>query len=145
MEKSPLARGMSRSDRGIMNKEDIKRRGLIFTGRHFPYKPKLAGRAKELRKNMTPAEKKLWYGFLCKLKIRVLPQRPIDNYIVDFFCSSLKLVIEIDGENHYTEEGKQYDGERDTILKSYGLKVMHVKNSDVMDEFEDVCGKIEGF
>ena len=61
---NPLIRGMSRSDRGIMNEEDIKKRGLIFTGRYLPYNPKLVERAKELRKEMTPAEKKLWYGFL---------------------------------------------------------------------------------
>ena len=136
---------MSRSDRGIMNADDIKQRGLIFTGRHLPYNRKLAVRAKELRKNMTPAEKRLWYGFLRTFRFRVLPQRPIDNYIVDFYCSSLKLVIEIDGEHHCAEEGKQYDGERDTILKSYGLTVMRVKNSDVMDKFEGVCERIEGF
>ncbi len=128
-----------------MNEEDIKRRGLLFTGRHLPYNPKLTGRAKELRKNMTPAEKKLWYGFLRTFRFRVLPQRPIDNYIVDFYCSSLKLVIEIDGEHHCTEEGKQYDGERDTILESYGLTVMRVKNSDVMGKFEEVCERIERF
>ncbi len=73
-----------------MNEDDIKRRGLIFTGRHFPYNPKLTGRAKELRKNMTPAEKKLWYGFLRTFRFRVLQQRSIDNYIVDF----LLLILE---------------------------------------------------
>jgi len=128
-----------------MHEDDIKRRGLIFTGRHLPYNPMFVKRAKDLRKNMTPAEKKLWYGFLRTFRFRVLPQRPIDNYIVDFYCSSLKLVIEINGEHHCTEEGKQYDAERDMILKSYGLTVMRVKNSDIMDKFEDVCERIERF
>jgi very-short-patch-repair endonuclease len=106
------------------NTDDIKRRGLIFTERHLPYNPYLSARAKELRKNMTPAEKKLWYGFLRMFHYRVHSQHPIDNYIVDFYFPSLKLVIEIDGDQHYTEDGKTYDRERDVILESYGLKVL---------------------
>ena len=128
-----------------MNKEEIKRRGLIWKGHHLPYNPRLVQRAKELRKNMTPAEKKLWYGFLCSFRYRVLPQRPIDNYIVDFYCAAVKLVIEIDGEHHYREEGKQYDDERDSILESYGLTVIRVKNSEVDENFEAVCRRIESF
>ena len=68
----------------FMNKEDIKRRGLIFIGCHLPYSPCLIDRAKELRKNMTPAEKKLWFGFLRQFRYRFRSQHPIDNYIVDF-------------------------------------------------------------
>ncbi|MBN1294235.1 MAG: endonuclease domain-containing protein [Candidatus Latescibacteria bacterium] len=126
-----------------MNKEDIKRRGLIFTGRYLPYNPKLKERARELRKRMTPAEKKLWKDFLRTFRFRVLPQRPIDNYIVDFYCPSLKLVIEIDGDHHCTEEGKEYDSERDAVLQSYGLNVIRISNSDITDRFEDVCSKIQ--
>ena len=128
-----------------INIEDIKRRGLIWKGHHLPYNPRLVQRAKDLRKNMTPAERKLWLGLLRKFRFRVLPQRPIDNYIVDFYCASLKLVIEIDGEHHCTEEGKQYDAERDAILSSYGLKVMRVTNSEVMEDFNSVCSRIESF
>ena len=128
-----------------MNEEDIKRRGLIFTGYHLPYNPKLIDRAKILRKNMTPAEKKLWYGFLKVYHNRFRPQRVIDNYIVDFYCSSLKLVIEIDGEQHYTDEGKTYDKERDAVLESYGLKVCRIMNNEIIDDFELVCKKIERF
>ncbi|HBE56853.1 MAG TPA: endonuclease, partial [Cyanobacteria bacterium UBA11366] len=69
---------------------------------HLPYNPALVARAKELRKNMTPAEKKLWYGYLRTFQFRVLRQRPIDHFIVDFYCPSLKLVIEVDGESHFT-------------------------------------------
>ncbi len=87
-------------------------RGLITTGFHLPYNPKLIERARELRKNMTPAEKKLWYYCLSQFSRRVLRQRPIDNYIVDFYCPVLRLVIEIDGESHFTDDGKTYDQQR---------------------------------
>ena len=126
-----------------MNQEDINKRGLIFTGRHLPYNPRLKDRAKELRRDMTPAEKKLWFGFLRKHRFR--SQHPIDNYIVDFYSSPLKLVIEIDGEQHYTEEGKTYDSERDIILELYGLKVIRFLNNDVLDTFDDVCNEIRQY
>ena len=128
-----------------MNKEDIKRRGLILANHHLPYNPKLIDRAKILRKNMTPAEKRLWNGFLKTFRFRVRSQRTIDNYIVDFYCPSLKLVIEIDGDQHYTEEGKMYDRERDVILESYGLKVLRITNRDVLEDFDSVCRRIEEF
>ncbi len=128
-----------------MNEDNVKRRGLIYTGHHLPYNPKLNDRAKILRKNMTPAEKILWNGFLKTFHYRVRSQRPIDNYIVDFYCPSMKLVIEIDGEQHYSEEGKTYDCERDAILASYGLKVLLITNNDVFVDFDSVCRRIEEF
>ncbi|MEH2245958.1 endonuclease domain-containing protein [Nostoc sp.] len=100
-------------------------------------------RAKELRKNMTPAEKKLWNNYLKNLKFRFLRQRPIHNFIVDFFCANLKLVIEVDGDSHFTDEGKDYDTERTAILEGYRLKVMRFTNNDVLNNFEGVCQQIE--
>jgi len=132
------------NDREVLDREEIRRRGLIFTGRHLPYNPRIVERAKVLRKNMTPAEKKLWLGYLRGFRFRVLPQRPIDNYIVDFYCPALKLVIEIDGESHRTEEGKRYDEERDAVLSAYGLETLRVSNEAVLNDFDSVCGKIEG-
>jgi len=126
----------------VTNPEESKKRDLVFTGRHLPYNPRLLDRARELRKNMTGAEKKLWNDYLCHCKYRVLRQRPIDHYIVDFYCSSVKLVIEIDGEQHFTEEGKCYDSERDSILSSYDLEILHVKNKEIMEHFDDVCVRI---
>jgi very-short-patch-repair endonuclease len=82
---------------------------LNATDFHLPYDPTLVPTAKELRKNMTPAESKLWYGYLRTFKFKVFRQRPIDHFIVDFYCPSLKLVIEVDGEYHFTEDGKAYD------------------------------------
>jgi very-short-patch-repair endonuclease len=110
---------------------------------HLPYNPKLIDRAKELRKNMTPAEQKLWNGYLKTFKYRVLRQRPIDHFIVDFYCHTLKLVIEIDGEIHFTEEAAVSDLERTQQLENYGVRVIRFTNQEVFLDFESVCRKIE--
>jgi very-short-patch-repair endonuclease/DNA modification methylase len=128
----------------LYSKEELRKQGLISTGYHLPYNPNLVERAKELRKNMTAAEKKLWYEYLRNFKYRVLRQRPINHFIVDFYCPALKLVIEVDGEHHYTEEGKSYDEERRKILESYGLRELRFRNEEVLKEFERVCKEIEG-
>ena len=112
---------------------------------HLPYNPTLLPRAKELRKNMTAAEKKLWKGYLRTLKYRVLRQRPIDYFIVDFYCPKLKLVIEIDGESHFTDEGKAYDQERTERLEGYGLKVIRFTNQEVLNNFEGIYEKLNSF
>ena len=124
--------------------EELQKEGLISTGYHLPYNPELVERAKELRKNMTPAEKKLWYEYLRNFKHRVLRQRPINHFIVDFYCPALKLVIEIDGKHHFTEEGKSYDEERRKILERYGLREIRFRNDEVINEFDRVCKEIEG-
>lgn len=116
---------------------------LNETDFHLPYNPALVARAKELRKNMTPAEKKLWYQYLKTFNLRVLRQRPIDHFIVDFYCPTLKLVIEIDGESHFTDEGQDYDRERTQILEGYGLQILRFTNRQVLKSFEDVCGEIQ--
>jgi very-short-patch-repair endonuclease len=110
---------------------------------HLPYNRQLVEKAKELRKNMTPAEKRLWYGYLRTFKFRVLRQRPIDNFIVDFFCAQLKLVIEVDGEGHFTNDGRDYDWERTQILEGYGLTVLRFTNDEVLQDWEGVCRRIE--
>jgi very-short-patch-repair endonuclease len=110
---------------------------------HLPYNPALNSRAKELRKNMTPAERKFWHKYLRTFQFKVYRQRPIDYFIVDFYCPSLKLVIEVDGESHYTDEGKDYDRERTQRLEGYGIKVIRFSNQEVLNEFEGVCDEIE--
>lgn len=85
---------------------------LNSTDFHLPYNPQLIARAKELRQNPTPAEKKLWQSCLRAFPLRVLRQRPIDHFIVNFYCAALKLVIEIDGESHFIDEAHAYDAER---------------------------------
>jgi len=154
-ELSPLAPlnkgGMGRSAEVPLNKGEIggfdkatlKVRGLITTGFHLPYNPNLKETARLLRKNMTPAEKKIWYGYFKTFEHPVLRQRPIDNYVVDFYCPKYKLIIEIDGDNHFTEEGKIYDQVRTATLEQYGLKVIRFQNHDVMKNMESVIKRIE--
>ncbi|HEY9824370.1 MAG TPA: endonuclease domain-containing protein [Stenomitos sp.] len=115
---------------------------LNNTDFHLPYNPALVPRAKELRKNMTPAEKKLWFSYLRQFRFKVLRQRPIDHFIVDFYCPSLKLVIEIDGERHFTDEGQAYDQARTTQLEGYGLRVIRFTNQQVLQDFRSVCEQL---
>ena len=116
---------------------------LISSGFHLPYYPELVERAREMRRNPTPAEKKLWVGFLQHFKHNVLRQRPIDNYIVDFYCAQSKLVIEVDGDTHFTDEGKKFDEARTKVLEGYGLRVIRFNNKEVLHNFEAVCEVIE--
>jgi very-short-patch-repair endonuclease len=125
------------------DQEILKERGLISTGFHLPYNPDLIERAKAMRKSMTFSEKKLWLGLFQHFKYRILRQRPIDNFIVDFYCPKLKLVIEIDGNSHFNTIGKFYDADRTNILQGYGLKVIRIANNDVQNKFSEVCKKIE--
>lgn len=118
---------------------------LRYSRNHLPYNPKLVSRAKELRKNMTPAEKKLWYGYLRTFPHRVHRQRPIDHYIVDFYCPKLKLVIEVDGDSHFTSEVQKYDQKRTEILEGYGLQVVRFTNEQVRNNFEGVCQTVEEY
>ena len=103
----------------------------------------LSDRAKDLRKNMTKQEKHLWYDFLSKHEVRWYKQRIIDNYIVDFYCSRAKLVIELDGSQHYTKDGIEYDNERTNVLREYGIEVIRFSNNEIDTCFDGVCLKIE--
>jgi very-short-patch-repair endonuclease len=112
---------------------------------HLPYNSKLVERARDIRKHPTAAEKKLWLGFLRTFKHRLLRQRPIDNFIVDFYCAKLKLVIEVDGDTHFTDEAMEYDQARTSVLEGYGLRVIRFTNKEVLENFEAVCAVIEGW
>jgi very-short-patch-repair endonuclease len=102
----------------------------------------LNNRARILRKNMTLSERKMW-EYLKKLPYNFLRQRIIDNFIVDFYCSECKLVIEIDGGIHNTTERIEYDEERTKILNGYGIEVIRFTNQEIDNEFEDVCQSIK--
>ena len=114
----------------------------ISNGFHLPYNPNLKEKARELRKNMTFSEKKLWNEFLKKLEVPVLRQRPILDFIVDFYIASSKLIIEIDGESHFTEDGKEYDQDRTEKLESLGLTVIRFTNREAIENFDGVCKRI---
>lgn len=100
--------------------------------------------SRDLRNNMTEAEKKLWSrirkrqinGFL------FLRQKIIGNYIADFYCHELKLVVEVDGGQHYTKEGLEKDKVRDEYMKGLGIKTIRFKNSDVLENIEGVVSQI---
>ena len=99
--------------------------------------------AKNLRKNTTPQENKLWYDFLSKYEIRFQRQKAIDNFIADFYCHKAKLVIEIDGSQHYLDKIAKDDEFRTEILEGYDLKVIRFTNKQIMNNFEGVCKYID--
>ena len=111
----------------------------------LPYNRKLKVRSQELRKNATPQENKLWYEFLRTHPCPFTRQKTLGNFIVDFLCPSKKLVIEIDGSQHFTDEGIESDRFRTKLLASVGLQVMRFTNAEVDNSFETVCEKIQNY
>ena len=109
----------------------------------YHHNKKLTPYAKQLRKNMTYEESKLWYNFLRTYNIRFLRQKVIENYIVDFYCAKASLIVEIDGGQHYENNAVEKDGLRDKVLESFGYKVLRFTNLDVKNNFEGVCGVID--
>ena len=101
--------------------------------------------ARTLRNQMTKEERHLWYDFLKPYPARFLRQYIVDRYIVDFYCPSAKLVIEVDGSQHYESEGLVYDKIRTETLNQYGLTVLRFTNRQVNREFENVCLCIDLF
>ena len=106
---------------------------------NLPYDRRLKPRAQTLRRNMTPQERKLWYQFLRQYPVKVYRQRMIDHFIADFYCAKAKLVIELDGSQHYTEQGLCYDAERSAVIEKYGVQVLRFSNREVIRNFEGVC------
>ena len=107
------------------------------------YNPKNIILAKNLRKNSTPQENHLWYDFLSKYEVRFQRQKAIDNFIADFYCHKAKLIIEIDGSQHYTEDGREKDEFRTEILEGYDLKVIRFTNRQINKNFRGVCEYID--
>jgi very-short-patch-repair endonuclease len=138
---SPLNKGGAEGG-GIVyfDKESVSKRGLTWNGSHLPYNSNNVDRARAMRREMTLAEKKLWYGFLRTFKYRVLRQRPIDHYIADFYCAKLKLVIELDGKHHLATA--EYDKNRSEILQLYGLRILRFSNEQIFKDYDNVCKQI---
>ena len=101
---------------------------------------KLTAISKILRKNMTPEEKHLWYDYLKLLPITINRQKVIGKYVVDFYCASAKIVIEVDGSQHFESEK---DIERDSYLNSLGIKVLRYWNKEINNNFKSICEDIE--
>ena len=102
----------------------------------------LTENAKQLRRNMTKEEKHLWYDFFKKLPITVNRQKVIGKYIADFYIAKCKIVVELDGSQHYEESGLERDAKRDEYLHSLGMKILRYSNSDINQRFESVCQDI---
>ena len=98
--------------------------------------------ARVLRKNMTPQERHLWYDCLRYCTPRFRRQELIGNYIADFYCHSAKLVVEIDGSQHYEETGIAQDHARTAYFHTLGVKVLRFSNRDVNQHFGNVCNAV---
>ena len=107
------------------------------------YNKNLKQTSRELRKNMTPAELKLWYQFLRRHTLRVHRQRSMSNFIVDFYIPKAKLIIEVDGEIHYEETHFSKDRDRDMFFLTQGIMTFRVRNEDVFEQFHQVCNDID--
>ena len=105
----------------------------------YKYNKSLVPSAQDLRKNMTPEENRLWYDFLKKLPLNVNRQKIIGNYIVDFFISERKIVIELDGIQHELECNFLKDKIRDQYFSDLGITVLRYSNVQINNEFKAVC------
>ena len=104
---------------------------------------KLTTLARNLRKKQTKEEAKLWYQFLRRYPVRIHRQYVIGNYIVDFYCHRAKLVIELDGSQHFGTEGQEKDAQRDAYLQQQGLRVIRIPNNEISRNFSGVCEYID--
>ncbi|MDE5671150.1 MAG: endonuclease domain-containing protein [Eubacterium sp.] len=107
------------------------------------YNQRLKNNSQKLRRNMTKEEKHLWYDFLKTLPVTVKRQKIIGNYIVDFYIASKKIIIELDGAQHFEEENQQCDTIRDKYLSNLGLTVLRYSNYDINTNFDGVCEDIK--
>jgi len=101
-------------------------------------------KAEELRKNMTSAESIIWkHIHINPWKLKFRRQHPISNFIADFYCHPIKLIIEIDGDIHDVEEVKQYDSAREQSLKEFGLTILRFRNEEVFKNADAILEKID--
>ncbi len=108
----------------------------------LPKNKKLKSNAQNLRKGMTREERHLWYDFLKEYPVQFNRQKVIGNYIVDFYCDQSKMVVELDGSQHYEQQGQEHDASRTAFLESIGLRVLRFTNLDIQRNFQGVCEEI---
>lgn len=106
------------------------------------YNHSLKANSQKLRREMTKEERHLWYDFLKTCPYPFHRQKIIGYYIVDFYCDKKKLVVELDGSQHFEEDGQKYDKRRDDYLREQGLTILRYANSDIQDNFVGVCEDI---
>ena len=110
--------------------------------RFIAYRRNLTTRSRSLRRDPTPAEKKLWFEFLREQPEKFTRQKPLGRYIADFYCSARRLVVEVDGNSHFVDDGRR-DAGRTAALAALGVQVIRFTNEDVMQRFEGVCMEIQ--
>ena len=104
---------------------------------------KLVPLAKKLRKDMTKEERHLWYDFLRTYPIRFSRQKVLGQYIADFYCAQAKLVVELDGSQHYMDQGMDNDAKRTAFLEGYDITMVRISNREVSENFQGVCEHID--
>ena len=102
----------------------------------------LRKRSQELRRQMTKEERHLWYDFLKTYPVRILRQKVIDSYIADFYCHDARLIIELDGSQHFEPTEQEKDKNRTETLEARGLKVLRIPNNEITHNFLGVCEHI---
>ena len=110
---------------------------------HRKHNENLTSTAQKLRREMTKEERHLWYDFLKAYPVKFIRQKVLGKYIVDFYSAQAKLVIELDGSGHFTEDGELYDEERTAFLAGYDLRVIRFTNLEIARNFEGVCQYID--
>ena len=110
---------------------------------YLRYRQDLKVHARKLRRDPTPPERKLWYEFLSMHQEKFVRQKPLGAYIADFYCAEKQLVIEVDGDSHFSDAAKRRDEIRTSALRLRSLRVLRFTNAEVMQQFEAVCGQIE--
>ena len=114
--------------------------GIVVQSKH---NKQLVPLAKQLRKEMTKEERHLWYDFLRSYPVRFSRQKVLGKYIADFYSAEARIVIELDGSQHYEKENSEKDAERTAFLESYGLTVIRIPNNEVSRNFRGVCEYID--
>ena len=107
------------------------------------HNPKLVPFARNLRKNMTKEERHLWYDFLKEYEFRFQRQKVLGKYIADFYCAKAKIVVELDGSQHYDPNNQVKDDIRTKFMEQYDLMLIHIPNNEVNRNFRGVCEYID--
>lgn len=103
------------------------------------YQFRLKQVARSLRREATPAERKLWHEYLKHIPEKFTRQKPLGRYVADFYCAARRLVIEIDGDSHFHAGSAAHDAQRSADLAQQGIRVVRFTNAEVTDQFEGVC------
>ncbi len=108
-------------------------------------KPQYKRRRSQLRQQATTPEQRFWYAVRGKqLGVKFRRQHGIGHYIVDFYCPELKLVVELDGDSHFSEAAQRYDAVRDAYIQGVGFRILRFSNADVMQNLEGVLNVVVG-